>query len=191
MFTPDPFDIAPAAHRPTRAMWLLLSSTLLFVVASAILLERSLDAVHRAQDATAVQQEAERARVRSNAAARALTEDPATLERLRAQREVQGALRMSWSGLFDALERAGAKVDGRVTLTSLAPIKAKPDGAEVGIVGLAYSTDALLDYLDALQSGKQVKEAVLVSQQLAQGSGGANVTRFHISLVWLPKGEAR
>lgn len=190
LFTRDPFDIATAARRPTRAAWWLLALALVFAAVSAALLQRSLVAVHRAQQAIDEQQAAERARSRSSAAARAQAQDPAMLERLRAQQELQRTLRMSWTGLFAALEQAARSVDGRVSVTSLAPAKTTSDGAEVGIVGIASAHDALMDYVEALQNDRHVKEVTLSGQQLSQNAG-MTVTRFHLSLVWNPRMESR
>lgn len=185
LFARDPFDIAPAAQRPTRAAWLLLALSTLFAAFAATMLERSLAAVGRAEEAARAREQAQRVQAQREAAARARANDPATLEQLRAQQQLQRTLRMSWSGLFDALEHAAHKVEGRVTVTSVAPVRTQTNGAEVSIAGLALTNDVLLLYVEALQDEKHVTQATLTSQQLAQ-TGGMPVSRFHLSLEWEP-----
>jgi hypothetical protein len=185
MLTRDPFDIAPAAGRPTPAAWVALALGVLFTVASAVTLERSLAARGRAQESARAQEDAKRAEAQRTATARAQANDPVAREKLRAQQQLQGMLRMSWTGLFDSIEQAARKVDGRVTVTSLAPIKTQNEAAEMSLAGLALNTDALLEYIEALQEQKRVRSVTLTSQQLAQSSG-ATVTRFHLLLVWEP-----
>lgn len=184
MFTSDPLDLAPAAQRPTRAAWLLLGVGLVFALACAMVLQRSAAAVHRALDVAAAQEAARAAQARREAAARARTEDPAALEKLRARQQLQRALRMSWSGFFGALEAAAAKVDGRVSIVSLAPTQAGVE-PRVHVTGLALNTESLLDYVEALEYQPQVKDVMLTAQEPIQ-SGGKSVLRFHLSLVWQP-----
>jgi hypothetical protein len=189
MFIRDPFDLAPAAQRPTRAAWVLLASGILFALACAVVLHRSVDAVRHARDVAAARQEAQRAQERREAAARERAKDPVALEKLRAQQQLQRNLRMSWSGMFDALERAARKLEGRVSISSLAPAKAEGDLVQVNITGFALTNDVLLEYVETLQDQAQVKEVVLTSHEPAQ-SGAMPAVRFHLSLVWQPTGVA-
>jgi hypothetical protein len=55
----------------------------------------------------------------------------------------------------------------------------------MSVAGLASDNDVLLQYIEALQDARRVKDVVLTSQQLAQ-SAGTTVTRFHLALVWEP-----
>jgi hypothetical protein len=148
-------------------------------------LQRSLHAVQQARQAIASQLEARLAQERREAAAREVAKDPAALERLRAQQQLQRNLRMSWSGLFDALEGAARNVQGRATVTALAPARADADLAQVNITGVALTNDVLLEYVEALQDQPHVKDVTLTSHEPAQNSGTA-VVRFHLLLVWQP-----
>jgi hypothetical protein len=191
MFARDPFDLAPTAQRPTRAAWTLFIVGLLFALVCGAVLQRSVRAVQHAREAATAQQEVMLAQKRRDAAAREQAKDPVAVERVRAQQQLQRNLRMSWSGLFDALEGAARKVNGRVSVTALAPAKADADLAQVNITGVALTNDVLLDYVEALQDQSHVKQAALTGQEPAQGVGGAPVVRFHLSLVWQPGGPTQ
>jgi hypothetical protein len=188
MFVRDPFDIAPNASRHTRASWLMLLLGVVFALLCAFLLDRSLQAVKQAEETTRKQRDGMQAQARSEAAARVRRADPAALEGARAQQKLQHILRMSWSGLFDALEAAGRQVDGGTTIVSLAPVKTQADAAEVGITGMAVSNQVMLDYIRALGKNPHVLEVNLVTQQPALNAG-APVVRFQLSILWDPRGK--
>jgi hypothetical protein len=185
MFVRDPFDIAPDASRHSHASWFALALGVLFAIVGAALLARSMDTVKAARDANRRQQEVGRERAASQAAARLKQSDPAAVERMRAQHKLQQTLRMSWSGLLEALEFAGQQVEGHATVLSLAPIKTQADAAEVGITALALTNQMMLDYMRALQKDPHVREVRLSSQQPAQ-NGMTPVVRFQLLLVWDP-----
>ena len=188
MFVRDPFDIAPNASRHTRAGWLALAMGLLFALFCGSMLERSLRAAKQAEESTRKQREALQAQAESTAAARRNQADPAAVERARAQQKLQHILRMSWSGLFDALESAGGQVDGGAAVVSLAPAKTQADAAEVAITAVAVSHQLMLDYVRALQQHPHVSQVQLVTQQPAMNAG-APVVRFQLSILWDPRGQ--
>ncbi|MDB5870674.1 MAG: hypothetical protein JWQ07_116 [Ramlibacter sp.] len=187
MFVTDPFDIAPAASRHTGAAWAALAAGVMFALLCAWVLANGLHGFTRARDSTSDARRLVRESTEKEASLRLRQNDPAVLRQLRAQRELQQALRLSWSGLFDALESAGEEVGSRATVVSLTPSRMQADAAEVGITGLAVSDQAMLDFLRALQSQPRVREARLASQQMAT-QGGVEVIRFQIVLVWSPSG---
>jgi Tfp pilus assembly protein PilN len=186
MFLRDPFDIAPGASRHSRASWFVLALGVLFALAGAALLEKSVEAARVAAQANREAQEIARARAANDAAKRLKQSDPAAIERMRAQRKLQQMLRVSWSGLFDALEFAGQQVEGHATVLSLAPVKAQSDRAELSVTALAVSSQVMLDYMRALQKDSHVREVRLSSQQPAQNAG-TPVLRFQLLLLWEPQ----
>lgn len=188
MFVRDPFDIAPNASRYTRASWLTLVLGLAFMLFCGVLLERGFQAMKQAEEATRKQHELVHAQAESKAAARRTQADPAALERARAQQKLQHILRMSWSGLFDALESAGRKVDGGAVILALAPARTQADAAEVGLTALAISTHVMLEYIRALEGNPHVREVQLVMQQPARNAG-TQVVRFQLSVLWDPRGK--
>lgn len=183
MFVRDPFDIAPGASRHTSASWVALALGAIFLVISASLLYRGWQTVKQAEDVGRRAQEAARAQARAHAAARLKADEPLSLERLKEQRKLQQVLRMSWSGLFDALESAGQGAEGRVSVLALTPIKAQADGAEIGITALAASNEILLNYIKALEKEPRVRKVNLSTQQPAL-HGKVEVVRFQLFIVW-------
>lgn len=121
------------------------------------------------------------------AAARLKESDPLLLERIREQQKLQHVLRMSWSGLFDALESAGRHVGGRATILSLVPVRTEAGSAQIGITALAVSNQFLVDYIKALERDPHVREVRLAAQRPAL-NGGVEVVRFEITVLWEPRG---
>jgi hypothetical protein len=185
MFSRDPFDIAPGANRHAKASWVTLAIGLLFAVGGASLLAKSLGALEIAGETAKQAAEATRLRAASEAAVRAKRSDPAAIERMKAQQRLQQTLRMSWSGLLNALEFAGQQVEGHATVVSLVPSKMQADAAEVGITGLAVSNQAVLDYVEALQKDSHVRDVRLAMQQPAL-NGTVPVVRFQLYVLWEP-----
>ncbi|MBA2673399.1 PilN domain-containing protein [Ramlibacter sp.] len=189
MFVRDPFDVAPGASRHTRASWLTLIVGLVFAVFCGSLFEQSLQAQRTAEENVRRQRELLDARARKAAAAqRVQPVDAAALEKMRAQQDLQRILRMSWTGLFDALEAAGQQVEGRATVVSLAPSKTQADAAQVNLTGLAVSNTVLVDYIRALEANPYIRQAQLMAQQPAV-SAGAPVVRFQLAVLWDPRGR--
>jgi len=185
MFIRDPFDVAPHASRNARASWIALVLGVVFVLVSGLLLARSVNVLRQTEDATRVQREFQQAQAEREAAARLKQNGPAALEKLRAQQKVQAMLRLSWFGLFDALESAGGQVKGRTTILSLAPVKTQADTAEVSLTGLAVSSQVMIEYIRALETHPQVREVQLLMQQPAPSSD-AQLVKFQLSVFWQP-----
>jgi hypothetical protein len=183
MFLRDPFDIAPHASRHTRASWMTLVLGLVSALVCASLLGRSLQSLQRAEQASRKDRELAQAQAEAEAVARHRRADPTALERGRAQRRLQQVLRMSWSGLFDALESAGQHVDGGVSIISLAPVAAQGHVAEVTLTALAVSEQVMLQYIRTLQKDPHVREVRLSTQQPAV-NGAVPVIRFQFSMWW-------
>ena len=190
MFVRDPFDLAPRASRHTRASWLTLVLGLLFVLLCTYFLVRGIQAVKQADSGNQVRRQLLRVQAENEAATRRKNSDPTALERIRAEQKLHHTLRMSWAGLFDALESAGKDVDGRTTVLSLAPLKTQADAAEVGITALAVSNQVMVDYIRALEKDPHVREVQLSMQQPALNAG-VEVVRFQLSVLWDPRGTGR
>jgi Tfp pilus assembly protein PilN len=185
-FSPDPFDIAPAARRPTRVAWLAVLAALCFLLFCAFVLDRAIRSSQHAQEQSRIRSETQRLRAQHEAEARLRATDPATLEKLRAQQEIQQALGMSWSGILEAFELAAKKVDGSVSLTSIAYVKSVKLAAEVRVAGMALSNDSLLRYLKALKEQPLVKDVRLISHTAGQGTNAAT-SRFQLVVISHPR----
>lgn len=180
MLIQDPFDIAPAAQRYTPAAWLLLAVAFGFAAVASTQLLHACEQASAAQDELQQIQRTLRRQEKKAAEAADLAREPGDLVRARLQ--LQRVLNVSWSGLFELLEGATKLVDGRVTLSSLAPVRLRPEGAEIGITGLAASSDAMLQYLKFLDAHPQVLQVQLVSRQ-AETLNGAAVLRFQAKVL--------
>jgi Tfp pilus assembly protein PilN len=191
MLVRDPFDIAPAAQRPTRAAWLLLAVAVVFAVAAGLVLARSVTELKQARDAAQAGAEAARAQQRLEAAALQRASDPAALETSRARAQLTRSLRdRSWDELFGALERAGSSVDGRVSITSLSSNREQDGAPVIKLSGLSANNESLLQYVDALQSDRSIRSATLTSQEPVQNPAIATALRFHMLVVWEPNQPA-
>jgi hypothetical protein len=188
MFVRDPFDIAPKAPRQTQASWVTLAAGLLFVALCAWPLVRSMQAMKQAEAASQGARAALNARADSQRTARQRQNDPAFLEQVKAQQKLQQILRMSWSGLFDALESAAQEVRGGAVILSLVPVKTQADAAQVGITALAVSPQIMIDYIGALQKNPHVRQVELTMQQPTV-KAGAHVVRFQASVLWDPRSK--
>lgn len=185
-FSGDPFDIAPAARRPTRAAWLAVLAALCFLLFCAFVLDRAIRSAQHAQEQSRIRSEAQRLHAQREAEARQRASDPAALEKLRAWQDIQQALGMSWAGILEAFELAAKKVDASVSLTSLASVKSVATEAEVLVAGVALSNDSLLQYLKALKEQPLVKDVRLISHTAGQGAGAAS-SRFQLIVIWEPR----
>jgi len=181
MFVQDPFDIAPQARRHTPAALGLLLAGVAFALFAAFQLARAWSSISHADEELADARQALRSQsLKDSAAVAEAAREPA--DGLRARLELQRILNLSWSGLFGILESATKAVDGRVTISSLAPVKLRPEGAEISVTALAATSDAMLQYLKALQADRRVQQVQLVSQQPAT-LGTAPVLRFQVSVL--------
>jgi Tfp pilus assembly protein PilN len=187
MFIRDPFDFAPGSSRHTRVSWLTLAVGLAFACFCAMMLAQNFQALKQAEGDARKQQALLNAKAVSDAASK---RDPAGAQRMKAQRHLQDMLRMSWSGLFDALESSAQKVDGGVAVLALTPTRIQSDAAEVGLTALALSDQVMLDYLRALQASPQLREVKLSAQQPVV-NGGVPVVRFQLAITWKQTGDAR
>jgi hypothetical protein len=185
-FVRDPFDIAPDAPRQTRASWLTLAGGLLFAVLCAWPLARSMQAMDQAESAIEGARAASNAQADDQRAARLRQNDPRLLEQVKAQQKLQQILRMSWSGLFDALESAAQSVHRGAVILSLVPVRTQADAAQVGLTGLAVSPQIMIDYIGALQKNPNVRQVELTMQQPAV-KAGVKVVRFQVSVLWDPR----
>lgn len=186
--TGDPFDIAPAARRPTRGAWLAVLTALCFLLSCAFLLDRAIKATDHAQEQSRIRSEILRLQAQRETEARQRASDPVALEKLRAQQEMQQALGMSWSGMLEAFEVAAKSVDASVSLTSITSVKAAT-AAEVRVAGVALSNDSLLRYLKALTEQPLVKDVRLTSHTAGQGAS-APTSRFQLVVTWHPRVSA-
>jgi len=154
------------------------------------LLGRGVQAWNQAEATSRTQRQLLRVQAEKEAASRRMNSDPAALERIRAEQKLQQMLRMSWAGLFDALEASGKEVGGRATVLSLAPLKTQADAAEVGITALAVSNQVMVDYIRALEKDPHIREVQLSMHQPSL-SAGVEVVRFQLSVLWDPLGTGR
>lgn len=181
MLIEHPFDIAPHARRFTPAAWCLLTIGLAFAIVCASEFARSWKQGMQDQQELAALRGELAARTRAAAALEGeQTKEPA--ERVQARLVLQRALNLSWSGLFQVLEDATQAVDGRVAVSALAPVRLRPEGAEVRITALAATPDAMIEYLRAMQKDARIQQLQLTAQQPAT-VGGANVIRFQASVL--------
>ena len=183
MFTGDPFNIAPGAPRYARGSWLVLALGLLFAAACAWPLAIGIRNVADAERIVAKRLERSKARADRDAALQLARNEPAALAKAQAHLKLQQLLRVSWSGLFGALESAGITTNGAASVLSLAPVNTDAEAAEVNITALARSPAAMLDYIRALKADPHVRTVELSVQQPSP-TDGPEVTRFQLALVW-------
>lgn len=185
LFFGDPFDIAPQARRPTQASWVVLAGGLLFAGLCAWPLTKSLQAMKQIETAQRSASAELKNQAEGQRAARLRQNDPAVLERVRAQQKLQQILRMSWSGLLDALEIAAYQVDGGVSILALVPSKTQGNAAQVGITALAANPAIMLKYIGSLQQERHVRQVELTAQQ-PEDKVGPQVIRFQLAVLWEP-----
>ncbi len=179
------FDIAPLAPRHTTAAWVCLAGGLLFAGACMVPLGVSWKALHSAREAAG---QARVALQRKSAVERAMAAEmasPAAMQRAKAWAQQMGLARISWSGLFEALEIAASEVKGGVSILSLTPTKLQPAEAELAITALAADASIMLTYIETLRKIHPAQRVNLTIQQ-PEEKVGPNVVRFQLSVAWDP-----
>lgn len=165
-------DLSPAQARTPRTGWLLLGAG-----AAAVAL-----AAWQFQSVQAERLRAERA-LQSLAAAlgearpgNAVAAAPAEARSARATAAVVRELQVPWATLLAALESVAGR---NVALLAVEPSALR---REVRILAEAKSSDAMLDYLDALRA-QSLRDVVLVSHQAQPQTPGTPI-RFQARALW-------
>lgn len=170
MFLNDPFDIAPGHRRQRPASWAILAIGAVFCVVCGIHAARSFKTFQEARAATQDVKSALQAKRKRDELVRA-QQAVAPVEATKAELALQHALVRSWSGIFGTLELATKAVAGRATITSIAPVRLRPEGTEINITALALSNDAMVQLLQALSFGPLTRDVQLLNQQPVNLSG--------------------
>lgn len=180
------FDIAPKAPRYTAAAWKTLGAGMLFLLVCSWPLLRTIQELKRLQSAQDQTQAQQRLRAKAQRAELARMNEPAALEKIKAQQRIQQMVRMSWFGLFDALEAATQEVRGGVSLLSLTPTQAQAEQTQVRLTALAANAPLMLEYLRALRKDPRIIAAELTSQQ-TDDNAGPGVIRMQLTVLWNPQ----
>lgn len=181
----DPFNIAPHAPRHTRASWMVLAAGLLFAGGCIWPLAQGIQAMKQATDVHTAANAAVRSQADVQRTALLRQNDPAALARAKAQQKIQTMLRMSWSGLFGALETAAQAVRGGVSILALVPSNAQANVAQVSVTALAANPHVMLKYVDALQKNSYIRNVEVTMQQPDEKTG-PDVIRFQMTVLWDP-----
>lgn len=182
-FKRSALDIAPKARRYTPGAWRFLAVCAFFFALCAVPLVINWQRLQQAmRDRDAVQAEllAQSAASRSAAARQA---DPAMVQRVKAQERLQQMMRMSWFGLFDALETAAHEVRGGVSLLSLTPAATQGDATQVRLTALAASAPLMLQYVRVLRRDPRIVAVEMTSHQ-PDDQAGPGVLRMQLLVVW-------
>jgi hypothetical protein len=163
MFGRDPFNVA-SPRQSSRVVWLVAG---LCVAAAAVVVENRRAAAVQPRAIPAVQ----------------TTTVPVPAPRSAAAEELEKSLRVSWAGMFEAIEAAGKKLAGRVAITSLAQADGSQSSSRVRVTGLAFRPDALVQYVGHLQAQPGVRAAALVNAEPVPTSSPPSI-RFVLDLAW-------
>lgn len=185
-FRNAPFDIAPRAQRFTTAAWRVFGIGLLFLLACTWLLVRTLQELQGAQAAQTSARAEHQTLAEAQRAAQARLSDPVVMGKVKAQQRLQQMIRMSWFGLFDALEAAARDVRGGVSLLSLVPSQAQAEATQVRLTAVAANAPIMLEYLRLLRRDPRILSAELNSQQ-PDDNVGPGVIRMQITVLWNPQ----
>lgn len=185
-FRHGPFDIAPRAQRYTALAWRVFGLGILFLLACTWLLFRSLQDLHGAQAAQTSMRAERRALADAQHMAQARLSDPVVMEKVKTHQRLQQMIRMSWFGLFDALEAAAQEVRGGVSILSLVPSQAQAEATQVRLTAVAANAPIMLDYLRVLRKDPRILSAELGSQQ-PDDNIGPGVIRMQLTVVWNPR----
>lgn len=186
LFKRAPFDIAPKAPRYTAAAWRILAAGLLVLLACAWPLARSLQELQRAQGERSRAQSELQAQASAQRAVRARLDDPVVLEKVKIQQRLQQMVRMSWFGLFDALETAAHEVRGGVSILSLIPSNAQAEATQIRITAVAVNAPLMLEYLRVLRRDPRIVAVELSSQQ-ADDNAAPGAIRMQLNISWNPQ----
>ncbi len=185
-FRNAPFDIAPGAQRYTPAAWRVFGIGALFLLICSGLLGYTLQKLQSARTAQTNVRAEQQALAGAQRAALASQSDPRTVEKVKAQQRLQQMIRMSWFGLFDALETAARDVRGGVSLLSLVPSQGQADATQVSLTAVATNTPVMLEYLRLLRKDPRILSAELHSQQ-PDVNVGPGVIRIQFTVLWNPQ----
>lgn len=185
-FRNGPFDIAPQARRYTAVAWRVFGLGVIFLLASTWFLVRSLQDLQKAEAAQANVRNERQALAMAQRTAQARLSDPVVMEKVKAQQRLQEMIRMSWFGLFDALEAAAQEVRGGVSILSLVPSQAQAEATQVRLTAVAANAPIMLDYLRVLRKDPRILSAELTSQQ-PDDNVGPGVIRMQLTVVWNPR----
>jgi hypothetical protein len=188
-FRHSPFDIAPGAQRYTRTAWRVFGAGLLFLLACIWLLLHARQELRNAQAAQTDVQAERQALVTAQRLEQTRLNDPVVMAKTKAQQSLQQMIRMSWFGLFDALETAARDVRGGVSLLSLVPSQAHTEATQVRLTAVAASAPVMLEYLRILRKDPRILSAELNSQQPDENVG-PGVIRMQLTVLWNPQALA-
>jgi Tfp pilus assembly protein PilN len=178
----SPFEFAPNATRYHPLNWLILVVGFAVVLSGIYLVRQAnlqLEGVRFHQTRQLQQQ-----RIHSERAEQA-ARDPLTLERYKAQRQLENLLQTPWTLLFDALEVSADVVEGRVTLLSVSPSSAQTGqtNRRVELTVAATSYTAMLAYVDAMKEVAGFTDVRLSSHSMDERIGPAAL-RFRVTAGW-------
>lgn len=187
-FRNAPFDIAPGAQRYTTTAWRIFGFGLLSLVTCAGLLVYTLQELQSARAAQTSVRAERQVLADAQRAAQARQNDPLVLEKVKAQQRLQQMIRMSWFGLFDALETAARNVRGGVSLLSLVPSPTQAESIQVRLTAVAANTPVMLEYLRLLRKDARILSAELNSQQPDENVG-PGVVHMQLTVLWNPQAQ--
>lgn len=176
MSVPRPPVIDFARTKPQRYVGALLCLLGVAVLAQVALLAQESQALLQAQ------REGLRTLMAQSPAARANAALSPDERRRRAQMEsVANYLAAPWDGLLAAFE---SRARGKVVMRKL-----EPDAATgmVRMVGETQSLKSMMDYVQALESDKRLREVVLLKHERSQdaaAAGGAAPVEFTVVAAW-------
>lgn len=178
----SPFEFAPDAARYHPLNWAILAVGILVALAGVYKVrdaKESLDGVLAQQTRLLRQQKT------YSEQAQQAARDPLTLERFKAQRQLENLLQTPWSLLFDALEVAADVVEGRVTLLSVSPTFSPigPTSRRVELTLAASSYASMLAYMDAMKEVAGFSDVRISSHQVDDRIGPTAI-RFRVTAGW-------
>lgn len=185
-FEHTPFDIAPQAPRYTAAAWRILGAGVFVLLACVWPLASSLQELQRAQDVHSLVRAEYQAQVNAQRAAQARLSEPMMVETIKAQHRLQQMVRMTWFGLFDALEAAALEVYGGVSILSLVPSQGEAEATQVSLTAVAANAPIMLEYIRVLRKDSRILAVELNSQQ-ADDNVGPGVIRLQLNVLWNPQ----
>ncbi|MEO8024118.1 hypothetical protein [Polaromonas sp.] len=178
----SPFEFAPDAARYHPLNWTLLAVGISIALAGAYRVREAkegLDGVLAQQTRLLRQQKT------YSEQAQLAARDPLTMERFKAQRQLESLLQTPWSLLLDALEVAADVVEGRVTLLSVSPSssQAAPPNRRVELTLAASSYASMLAYMEAMKEVAGFSDVRISSHQMDERIGPTAV-RFRVTAGW-------